>query len=400
MPSAVRPEYDLDFTDPDINRDPWPHYEPLREMAPAVFNAPSDSWLVASYDDLRAMYTNDVDFGPPAELFEDVVGDPSIIGNDDPRHRELRGIWNPYLVRGAMDRWAGLVGGIIDDQLEPIVDRLRDGEVVDVVSRLRMIPVKGIATMIGVPTEDCDQFSEWGQRIAYQFDAMTVPGSDRAIELRDKAFTASSALHEYCGEQLESRRRSGKADDLLGVLANTDVAMTDDEKSSYVALFIEGAQDTTTKYMTTVLATLAEYPDVRKAVKAARDLMPKVLEEIMRWRTTVSTDVRIARGPDVRVGEVRIPDGDTISLLLGAANRDPSRWTDPDTFDIYRPAQSHLGFGFGIHSCMGVNLARLEAATLVNKVLDAVPEYQLAVDELDYGRSFAVRGPVSLPLSL
>jgi cytochrome P450 len=277
---------------------------------------------------------------------------------------------------------------------------LRDGEVVDVVPHLRMIPVKGIATMIGVPRQDCEQFYEWGLQIAYQWDVVTLPDGPEKDALREKVRVASTSLHGYCQQQIELRRRCGNADDLLGVLATTDVPMTDHEKSAYIALFIEGAQDTTTKYMSTVLATLAEYPDERKALANGRELMPQVLEEIMRWRNIVNADVRIARGGDARVGEVHIPDGHQVSLLVGAGNRDPARWTDPDTFDIYRPAQSHLGFGFGIHSCMGVNLARLEASTLVNKILDAVPEYHLAVDEVDYGRSFTVRGPESLPLSL
>jgi cytochrome P450 len=96
---------------------------------------------------------------------------------------------------------------------------------------------------------------------------------------------------------------------------------------------------------------------------------------------------------------VPIAEGDQISPALSAANRDPARWDDPEVFDIFRPAKGNLGFGFGIHNCMGINLAKLETTVVVNKLLDVIPDYQIATDTLDYGRSFVIRAPVSLPLS-
>jgi cytochrome P450 len=218
--------------------------------------------------------------------------------------------------------------------------------------------------------------------------------------MRKSGAEATEALQAYCGEQLEKRRHSGDASDLLGVLATTEVQMTDQEKRSYVTVFLEGAQDTTSKFTTTTLATLAQHPDQRKALVEDRDLMPQALDEVMRWGGPVNLDPRIARGPGVRIGDVPIPEGSSVSLALGAANRDPSRWENPHDFNIFRPSKSHLGFGFGIHSCMGVNLARLIASTIMNKVLDAAPEYKLATEELEYGRSFVIRGPKKLPLCL
>jgi cytochrome P450 len=399
MPSALRPQADLDFTEPEINRDPWPHFEELRELGPAVWNPPSNSWILTSYEDVRAVLRNEADYAPAAELYAEIFGDPTVLGADNPRHAELRGIWGPALLRGAMKSWVELVAEICDRHLDPALDRIRDGEVVDLVSHLRMIPTELIARMIGVPAEDCGLFTEWGQCIVYQFDAYSAPDSEDAAELREAGTAATKALNDYCGEQLEMRRRAGRADDLLGVMATTEVPMSDQEKRAYITMFIEGAQDTTTKFNTSTLAALAQHPEQRTALAKDREFVAQALEEVMRWQGPVSLDLRIARRPGLQIGDVTFAEGDQISPSLAAANRDPSRWSDPHSFDIFRPAQAHLGFGFGTHGCMGINLARLVATTVLNKVLDAIPEYRLATDTLEYGSSFLIRGPLSLPLS-
>jgi cytochrome P450 len=399
MASALRPEYDLDFTHPEINRDPWPYMEEIRELGPAVWNPPSNSWIVTAYENVRGVLGNAADFAQPAELYAEIFGDPSVLGADSPRHEELRGIWGPSLLRGAVKQWGELVGEICDRHLDPVLGLLRDGEIVDVVSHLRMIPTELIALMIGVPAEDCGLFTEWGQRVVYQFDAYSSPDAERAAELRQSGMAATKELNAYCGQQLALRQRSGNADDLLGVLATTDVPMTDQEKRAYVTMFLEGAQDTTTKFNTSTLATLAQHPDQRAAVVNDRTLMSQALEEVMRWHGVVSLDLRLSRRADVRIGEVPIPEGDQVSPALSAANRDPSRWTDPHLFDIFRPAKANLGFGSGGHSCMGINLARLVATNVMDKVLNEFPEYALATETLEYGSSFIIRGPLSLPLS-
>jgi cytochrome P450 len=400
MRSTSQPHYALDFTDPEINRDPWGYLEEVRDLGPAVFNPPSNSWFVTSYDHVRSIYANEPDFAPASELYAEVFGDPSILGSDTPRHDDLRRIWNPYLLRKAITTWTDLMGEVTDQQLAPILDRLRDGEVVDIVPYLRIIPTYLIASMIGVPTEDCGLFTEWGERMVYMFDVHSAPNAERAAELRASGVAATKALHDYCGDQLEMRRRTGNADDLLGVLATTDVPMTEHEKRSYITMFIEGAQDTTTKFLTTALVALAQHPDQRRALVEDRGLMLQTLDEIIRWQGPVVMHPRVARRSGARVGDVPIPEGDNLSLVLGAANRDSARWSNPHDFDIFRPVKANLAFGFGIHSCMGVNLARLETTIFLSRVLDAIPKYRLATDTLDFGRSIIIRGPVSVPLTV
>jgi cytochrome P450 len=394
------PVYEVDFSDPDINRDPWPHLEEMRQLAPVVWNPPSSSWIMTSFDDVRAVITNADDFRQPSELFTDALGDPSVVATDNPRHNELRSIWGPFVSRPAIAERAALIGQVTDRHLAPIVEAMRSGTSVDVVKHLRLVPIQVIATMIGVPDADLDIFAQWGMDIVYQFDAYSAPTSPEAVQLRETAAVATKALNDYCSEMLAQRERDKTTDDLLGVMANTEVTMTNIEKIAYITMFIEGGQDTTTKFVTSSLAALEQHPDQRRALAQNRDLMSQTLEEVMRWTGPVLMDVRLARD-DVEFRGIKMSKDDNIFPALGAANRDAARWDNPAAFDIFRDSKSHLGFGFGVHNCMGINMARLVAATITNKLLDAVPDYAVnAPDGLDYGRSFLMRGPNSLSLSM
>jgi cytochrome P450 len=184
------------------------------------------------------------------------------------------------------------------------------------------------------------------------------------------------------------------------MLAATDVPMTEQEKRSYITILIEGAQDTSTKFMTNSLLALAQHADQRQALTQDRDLVPQMLEEALRMFPPAMLNIRIARRPGVRIGDVEIPEGDHVSPAICAANRDPSRWDNPHSFDIFRPTRTHLTFGFGLHHCMGAHLSRLLGKIVINMVLDATPNYQLATEKLDYGRAFIIRGPAELALRL
>jgi cytochrome P450 len=403
MPNPpVRPESDIDFADPVVNRDPYPHLDRIRELAPAVWNAPSHSWFVTSFDDVRAVFSTPADFAQAADMYADIFGGEVLVAVDNPRHQELRGVLAPYLSRRAVDGYAHLARGIIDQYLGPVVERLRSGETVDVAPYLRQIPTRFIASLLGVPHEDSDQFVEWAQRMTAIFDIYDAPDLENAAELRAAALAASKEMHDYSGEALEIRRRTGKTDDMLGVLASTEVPISERDKRAYIVNLIFGSQDTTTTFGKMALLAFAQHPDQRLALKDDRTLMRQALDEVIRCKCPVISDVRVARHSDVQVRGIPIPEGDHVSVVVGAANRDPSRWENPNTFDIFRPEKGNVGFGFGIHSCLGINFARQVAATVMTKILDEAPDYQLAIpaDQLDYGRSWLIRGPHSLPLSL
>ena len=130
-----------------------------------------------------------------------------------------------------------------------------------------------------------------------------------------------------------------------------------------------------------------------------RSLVPRAIEESLRCNSVSGTMLRIARD-DVAVGEVTIPAGEIVAGHVGGANRDPERWERPDVYDVRRPPKAHLGFGTGIHSCLGVQLARLETRIWLNRVLDRMRDWHLASDDLDYGINTIARGPKGVPIGL
>jgi cytochrome P450 len=143
---------------------------------------------------------------------------------------------------------------------------------------------------------------------------------------------------------------------------------------------------------------LAQHPEQREEIRRDRSLVLPAIEEAHRWTSVLVYNLRFVKEDGTEVAGVRLPRGATVMALQAAANRDPERWDHPDTFDIHRPAQAHLGFGAGLHSCLGLNLARLETEVLINKLLDEIPEW--TADELVWGSNPMVRGASRIPMSL
>jgi cytochrome P450 len=228
------------------------------------------------------------------------------------------------------------------------------------------------------------------------------PGREDAEAVRQAAADGTQALTDYAAAVLEQRRRSGDGSDLLGALATTEVPMTPEEQVGYVTMVIQGGQDTSATWAKNMTAAFAAHPDQRHAVASDRELVRQALDEVMRWQAPVTAEIRVVRNQGVEIGGVPLERGDKVVMLLGAAHRDPARWEKPELFDISRPQMGNLGFGFGVHSCLGVNFARCLVTSMTTTLLDEIPQYKLAMpaEEFDYGRSYAVRGTSKLPLSL
>jgi cytochrome P450 len=178
--------------------------------------------------------------------------------------------------------------------------------------------------------------------------------------------------------------------------------MTPEERVGYVTMVIQGGQDTSATWAKNITVALAEHPDQRSAVAADSDLVRLALDEVIRWNAPVTAEIRVVRNPGVEIGGIPVAQGDTVIMLLGATHRDPTRWDNPEVFDVHRPLKGNLGFGFGVHSCLGVNFARLLVTSLTATILREIPNYTVAIPEtgFDFGRSYAVRGTSTLPLSL
>ena len=206
---------------------------------------------------------------------------------------------------------------------------------------------------------------------------------------------ATAQLNDYIRTQMDRRRCPATNSDLISTMVNDDYAcahMTEQEIVASNTQLVFAGNETTAKLLAQTVVTLATHPDQRHAVHDDRSLIPAAIEEVHRFETISHSVFRDVLVDDAVVNSVAIPNGDRITLLLGAANRDPARWESPQDFNVFRKKLGHLGFAFGMHSCLGMNLARLEAQIFLEELIDALPDWKLEAPA-EYGTNYAVRGP-------
>lgn len=395
-----RPNFDVDFSDPEINRDPYPYLKEARELSPVVFNPPTGWWLATTFADAKAVLGGEDRFGPWSEMYDELFGARVFEAMDQPRHDEVRGIWKPHFLRAALEQFTVTVEEVVDDLLDDLMPRLADGEAVDVFPDfIEVIPAHVIGLIVGAPREDYALFEQWNRGISALNATRGSDQSEEARRARQAGADANAALRDYFAAQIEDRRRRGSTDDLAGIMAHSEVELDEEQRRAHLVQLLWAGSDTTAKHLAHTMITLARHPDQRRQIAADRSLVSAACEESLRYEAVAGPMPRVVR-EDTEIGGVQVPAGDLIFGYITGANRDPDRWEDPDTFDIHRPAKAHLGFGTGIHSCIGVQLARLEVRIWLNRMLDRMPDWELAGGQIDYGINILSRGPRAVPIAL
>jgi cytochrome P450 len=299
-------------------------------------------------------------------LIGDVMG-RTLIEMDPPEHRGYRMMLQHALSPKAMVGWkTDLAEPLAADMIARIRDRGRGDLVRDV---LFAFPMRTFAAMLGLPP---DQFPVF-HRYAIEVIAMT---NDMA-----RAHVASAALGQMIGHVLDERRKAPK-DDLISVLAEAThdgQRLTDEEIFSFLRLLLPAGAETTYRSSSSLLVALLTQPDQLALIREEPELLGAAMNEAFRWETPLLFAPRLAVRNSVLDG-VEIPAGSTIIVNLGAANRDPSRWPDPDRFDLTRERQPHVGFGHGSHLCIGQHLAKMETEVLVRTLLAGLPGLRLDPD--------------------
>lgn len=398
MVSTHFPLLSFDTTDPAFVAEPWQRYREVRDLGGVVFNEQINRWMVGEFDLVKQILSAPSRFGSERGQVEHaaVFGGPTMEFYDGPHHDKIRSIWSGDFRPRTLARLRPVITDIVRARLEPVAARLRDGETVEVVSELtRGIPTEVIAHMLGVEPEMVGQFTAWSDAMGASAEGYSMPG-EHGAELIAAGKHATTQLNSYIREQLP--RRGCPADDswdLIGTMMAHEYAcehMTEQEIVASNTQLVFAGNETTAKLLAQIVATLAVHADQRRILQADRTLALDAVEEVHRLETVSHSIFRDVVGDGVTVGDVAMADGERITLLLGAANRDPRRWERPDDFDVTRRKLSHLGFAFGLHSCLGMNLARLEAQIFVEELIDTVGDWQLA-GPLDYGTNYTVRGP-------
>jgi cytochrome P450 len=388
--------------EPGFNQDPFPLLEQIRALGPVVYNEVLEGYMVTGYRDVARILGDVAHYAQAqSDSFDSFFGGPTMETIDDKeRHDSIRGIWAKDFRREDLESRRPLVEQVVAERLDPYVERLRSGEVLDAISLMtRSIPTLVIAHMLGIETEMFEQFSAWSDAMGGVTEGTLDPtgaGQVRVVAGQQ----ATQELNAYIAEQVAARRRQ-PSDDLIGMMVHAPYAqaeMTELEIIASNTQLVFAGNETTAKLMAHTLVTLAAHPDQRAMLAEDRSLIPAAIEEVHRFQTIVQFTHRGVYNTQMDVQGVTLPKGSSAIVFQGAANRDPDRWPNAQAFDITREHRQHLGFGFGLHSCIGLNLARLEVSVWLNRLLDQVPDYQLA-EPVDYGANFQLRGPVAVVLA-
>ncbi len=379
--------------------DPFPRLAELRRQSP-VHLGPVDLGAgcaealpgplpatVLGFDEVMGVFRDRETFS--SSVYEGVIGavmGRTILEMDEPEHRVHRALVSPVFRSKVLERWEeDLVGVVVNELIDGFAGRGR----ADLVRELTFnFPVQVIARILGLPRADYRQFQQWAI-------AMTSVAADWP-----RAVAASAALRDYFAAVL-AERRACPEDDLISELAVVEVEgrrLCDEEIFSFLRLLLPAGVETTYRGSGTCLYALLRHPEQLAAVVADPGLVVPAFEEALRWEPPVTVVLRRARH-DTEIGGVEVAGGADIALMIGAANRDERRFVGPDAFDIFREGPSHVGFGFGVHVCLGMHLARMEARVALQAVIARLPDLRLDPSGPDPSiRGLAFRSPDALPV--
>ncbi|MEX0682487.1 MAG: cytochrome P450 [Dehalococcoidia bacterium] len=312
---------------------------------------------------------------------------------DPPDHTRLRRLVNIAFSAKTIEAMRPRIQELVDELLDAVEGR----EEIDAVAGLAYpLPVSVICEMLGVPREDEPLFRSWSRVLASSLDPdIVLP--EGVIEQRAKAIADS---RQYFRELIARRGDTRPPDILSALLAAEEEGdkLSEGELLSTCTLILIAGHETTVNLIGNGVFQLLQHPEELAKFRADPDLAPRVVEEILRFDPPVQFDGRMATEP-VEVGGVRIETGEFVMMLLGAANRDPAQWENPDTFDITRGGEGHMAFGYGIHFCLGAPLARLESQIALRTFFQRFPDARL-LERPTYRAQITLRGPERLRVGL
>ena len=395
-------EVDL-YYDPydfEIDSDPYPVWRRLREERPLYYNERYGFWALSRFDDVeRALVdwrTYSSAKGTVLELIKADMEIPpgSIIFEDPPDHDVHRGILSRVFTPKKMAAIEPKVREFCARSLDPLVGSGAFDFIRDLGAQM---PMRTIGMLLGIPEEDQEAIRD---RIddGLRLDDGTMPDT-AAFEPGDQA----SVFEDYI-----EWRASHPSDDLMTELLEAEFEdatgtrrrLTRTEVLNFVNLLAAAGNETTTRLIGWTGKVLAEHPEQRREIVEDRTLVPKAIEEVLRYESPSPVQARFTTA-DVTFGELggeTVPAGSAMLLLNGSANRDDRKFPDGDRFDIHRPIDHHLAFGYGVHFCLGAALARLEGRVALDEVLQRFPTWDVDTDNAVQARTSTVRGWERLPV--
>ncbi len=322
-------------------------------------------------------------------VYADVVGmvmGRTILQMDEPEHRKVRALVASSFRSKMLERWEEeLVAVVVNELIDSFAERGRS----DLVRELTFnFPVQVIARILGLPRTDYPRFQRWALELT-----SVAANWERGI-------AASVALRDYFVDVM-AERRAAPGDDLISDLVRAEVdgvRLSDEEIYSFLRLLLPAGVETTYRASGSLLLALLNDRTQLGALYRDRSLYAQAFEEVLRWEPPVTLILRRATC-DTELAGVPIDEGADIALMIGAANRDERKYADPDRYDLFREQRQHVGFGFGVHVCLGMHLARMESRVAVNTLFDRLGPITLDPEvEPPHIEGLAFRSPLSLPV--
>jgi hypothetical protein len=392
--------FDLKALTPDFYANPFPYYHALREHAPVKL-MPDASYLLTRYADVEYVYKNPKLFSSDKHKeFKPKYGDSllyehhttSLVFNDPPLHTRVRRLIAGALTPRAISAMERALSALVDH----LLDAMAASREVELIGDFAAaIPVEVIGNLLGVPREERGPLRAWSLAILGALEPVVSP---LVLERGNRAVAEFLAYLE----QLIARRRARPGDehDVLTRLIRGEgnERLTDKELYHNCIFLLNAGHETTTNLIGNGLVALAHFPQQRERLTAQPELAKSAVEEILRFESSNQLGNRITAAA-VEIGGVAMPPQTQITLCIGAANRDPAPFPDPDRFDVARTPNRHLAFATGVHACVGMPLARLEGTIALSRFLARYPRYRLA-DEPTRGGRARFRGFLKIPATL
>jgi len=382
---------DQDLLSPELTEDPFAYFARLRAEDPVHWAEANKAWLLTRYDDVVAAYADPrlssdrvrpllgvlppqrrAEYGPMLET----IGHWMVV-TDPPTHTRLRKLANHAFRQQRVNAMGAWIGELVDDLLDDFTATGGD----DFLNRIAYpLPAAVIARMMGAPLQDRDKFQHWSDELALV--AFSAGGEDRASRYT-RALTGVRELQEYLAQLIDRRRREPGEDMISLLLAGADESgdhLDDAELMALCSLILFAGHETTTNLLCNALVALDRHPAELARLRDDPSLVNRAVEEVLRYEGPIKVIIRWVVEDHDRDGRP-VKAGDRVFLVQQSANRDGGTFADPDRFDIGRATQPlHVGFGRGIHACLGAQLARIEARVALPQVLERLGDIRVLGD--------------------
>jgi cholest-4-en-3-one 26-monooxygenase len=370
----------INLLDPEFYVEPFEAYRWLREESPVHWDPVQRLWGISRHADVMHVEKSTSRYSSfeGSRPHTDQRADTSMINKDDPEHQRQRKVVAPRFTPRAVRDHDAHIRGIVTDILDAVIDEGGCEVVEAIASRL---PAIVIGDLLGYPREMWPLVRKWSEETMYQAGQTPADG-----HIRDAQEGMSDSITEFGATTIPiiHERRADPKDDLISVWAHSELdgrRWTDEEILMETILLLDGGAETTRTVIGSIVRELALRPDQRQLLVDQPELLATTaVEEFIRWVSPIS-NMRRTVHEDHELHGQQLRTGDEVLLLYGAANRDDRVFTDPETFDVRRPSNHHVAFGFGTHFCLGASLARLELRIMFEEMTRRIPGWRLVDPE-------------------